>query len=129
MIGEIPAVDPVEMVRDFRSNYVNFSLLTGEDARVLEGVQVMRPENQPIEELPLPEDLLAMVKDHRERALHLTLTKYMRIDNGKPVFIVEDERDLPEEASLVSFSHTTTVTRIDSVEIVTHLIVGDERHG
>ncbi len=127
MLDEIPALDPVEMVRDFRANYVNFSLLRGEDARILEGVEIVRPEHQPIEALPLPEDLLAIIKDHGERSLQLTLLKYMRIENGKPVFIVEDERDLPDERSLVSFSHTVTVTRIDAVEIVTHLVIGDER--
>ena len=47
----------------------------------------------------------------------------MRITNGSPDLVVEDDSPLPAEGDIVTFSHTVSALSINSVNMVTHQVV------
>jgi hypothetical protein len=124
-IPVIPEMDPAGAVRTYRENYVNFQTLVGRET-ALEGVDLKTPAEQPIEELDLPAALreaMAAYQESHPKAPQLVPVKYMRVVNGKPELVIEDERPLPEEQDLVTFSHTVTTTSIDTMAVVVHQLV------
>jgi hypothetical protein len=53
----IPTIDPLAMMRDYRANYVNLQRLLLQGTGVPAGVKVATPAEQPIGELNLPSAL------------------------------------------------------------------------
>jgi hypothetical protein len=116
---ETPSIDALGAVRTYRDNYVNFHELFSKITGVPDGVTLLTPDEQPILEL----DLLPGVRDAMDRyqQLHpkatLTPLKFMRMQNGALVLIVEDAQPLPAEQDLVSFSCTVTTTSTEAVVV------------
>jgi hypothetical protein len=123
---DVPAIDSLAVVRAYRENYVNFYMLWDKATGVPDGVKLVTPAEQPIEELDLPVGLreaMAQFAAAHPKDPGLTPLKFMRVVDQKPVLVVEDERPLPEETDLVSFSHTVTTTSADAVSVVVdHLV-------
>ena len=69
--------------------------------------------------------LRALLTDYRQShpRSKVTLLKYQRLENGKPVKIVEDESGLPDEDKLLSLSETVTLTTSTEVRVITEIIV------
>lgn len=122
----IPELDAASVVRSYRENYVNLYGLWTKATGVPEGVELKTPADLPIEKLDLPgalRDAMAEYQQSHPEAATLVPMKYMRVVNGKPVLVVEDERPLPEEQDLVSFSHTVTTTSMAEVSVVVDQLV------
>jgi hypothetical protein len=122
----MPELDAASVVRSYRANYVNLYGLWRNGTGVPEGASLTTPAEQPIEELDLPvglRDAMAQYQQSHPKAATLVPVKYMRIVNGKPELVVEDERPLPEEQDLVSFSQTMTTTSLDEVAVVVDQLV------
>jgi hypothetical protein len=66
---------------------------------------------------------MAQYQESHPKAPTLVPLKYMRVVNGKPVLVVEDERPLPEEQDLVSFSHSVTTASLEEVSVVVDQLV------
>lgn len=124
-VSEIPEIDPARAIRSYRENYINFQTLWGKEA-VPKGIELKTPAEQPIEELDLPAALreaVAAYQDSHPKAPQLVPLKYMRVVDGRPVLVIEDERGLPDEQDLVTFSHTVTTTSIDTMVVVVDQLV------
>lgn len=125
MTSHPPPPDPGELLRRFRSTYTNYYTLWTETGSTPDGVELRTPERHPLAEHELPpalqEQLQAYRRAHPDRTI--VLIKHMRSVNGSPRVVIEDERDLPEEAHLLTFSQTVTLNAADTVEIITDLYV------
>jgi len=121
----VPEIDSVIAVRSYRENYVNLYTLWTKLTSVPESVELKTPDEQPILELDLPAGLRAAMDEYQQSRPKQPLTplKYMRVVNGAPVLVIEDERPLPDENDLVTFSHTVTTTSTDAVSIVVDQLV------
>ena len=123
---DVPVIDSLSVVRAYRENYVNLYTLWGKVTGVPDGVDLKTPDDQPIEELDLPvglKDAMEQYQRAHPKAAALTPVKYMRVVDSLPVLVVEDERPLPDEADLVSFSHSVTTTSAEAVSVVVdHLV-------
>lgn len=122
------AIDPVEYVRSMRENYVSIGNLltqTQTAGKLAEETSIRAPQEQPIAELPLPtglrEEMAAFQRDYQVASL--TPVKYMRMVNGVPDLVIEDDAPLPEEQDLVTFSYTTSTVSLKAVKIVSHQVV------
>jgi hypothetical protein len=121
--------DPLEFIRRFRRNYVNFHGLWRAAGKAPPGVELRTPSERPIVEDDLPAGLRALLAEHREHDPRgeLAYLKYMRTVDGRPVLIVEDESGLPEEDELLTVSHTVTLVTSDRARVVTDLLVARVR--
>ena len=92
-------IEPRELVRQFRNTYVNAHALRKSVPTALAGTDIKTPKEKPIKEADLPQELRSLLADYRSKhpKTKVTLLKYQRIANGKPVSIVEDETGLPDE--------------------------------
>jgi hypothetical protein len=125
MALSFPAIDPAAQIRDYRNNYVNISALAKTTA-LPPSMSVMAPTQQPIMNLDLPaalRDAMAAFQKTNPDGRTLTAVKYMRITNGNPDIVIEDDSPLPAENDLVTFSHTVSALSINSASIVTHQLV------
>jgi len=89
-------------------------------------LSLILPSQQPILNLDLPAALRQAMADFQANnpdGRPLTAVKYMKIVNGKPEIIIEDDNPLPAEEDLVTFSHTLSALSIKSASIVTHQLV------
>ena len=120
-----PEIDSVSAVRSYRENYVNLYALWTNVTGVPEGVDVKTPEEQPILDLDLSSALRDVMAEWEQShpKTPLTPVKYMRVVDGKPVLVIEDDRPLPDENDLVSFSHTVTTTSTEAVSVVIEHLV------
>ena len=121
-----PAIDPAAQIRDYRNNYVNISSLVKQSKDAPTNLSLMTPGQQPIQNLDLPAALRQAMADFQADnpdGRPLTPVKYMKVVNGKPELIVEDDNPLPAEEDLVTFSHTLTAVSLKSASIVTHQLV------
>ena len=121
-----PAIDPAAQIRDYRSNYVNISSLVQQSKDAPTNLSLMTPDQQPIQNLDLPDALRQAMADFQANnpdGRPLTPVKYMKIVNGSPQILVEDDSPLPAEEDLVTFSHTLTAISLKSASIVTHQLV------
>jgi len=126
MILNATPIDPVTTVNDFHNSYVNISTLLQQGTGVPPGVKLLTPQDQPILDLDLPTDLrnaITAFQSSNPQAKSLTAIKYMRTTNGNLDIVIEDERPLPDQNNLVTFSHTVSTVSISSVNMVTHQIV------
>lgn len=129
---DVPAIDSLAVVRAYRENYVNFYLAWEKAMGVPDGVKLLTPAEQPIEALDLPvglRDAMTQFAEAHPKDPPLTPLKFMRVVDQKPVLVVEDERPLPEEVDLVTFSHTVTTTSADAVSVVVDHLVATRNPG
>ena len=125
MTLNFPAIDPAAQIRDYRNNYVNITTLATTTAMPA-SMSLMSPSQQSIMKLDLPtalRDAMAQFENNNPDGRKLTAVKYMRITNGSPDIVIEDDSPLPAENDMVTFSHTVSALSINSVSIVTHQLV------
>jgi hypothetical protein len=122
-------LDPAALVRDFTDNYVNFYRLWRGGATAPPGVEIRTPAERPIEASALPEGLRTILADYRRSYPDETVefVKYMRLEDGQLVELVEDDRGLPGEEALVSLSRTLTLITRGTARVVTEIFVGSRR--
>lgn|SRR5215469_4475901 len=118
--------DPRGLVQQFRKNYVNlFNLWTKGTRPAPQGLQLHRLAERPIRESEISEGLKQLLADYR--AAHpdeeISLVKHMRIVNGTPELVVEDESDLPADQEFLSFSQTLTLNTVESSQVITELFI------
>jgi hypothetical protein len=120
-----PEIDSVSAVRSYRENYVNLYSLWTKVSGVPEGVELKTPAEQPIEELDLSGALRDAMAEYQRThpKTRLTPLKFMRVVDGTPVLVIEDERPLPDEDELVTFSYTVTTTSTEAVSVVVEQLV------
>lgn len=125
MNGNIVPVDPRQLVRQFRQNYVNAHALRKLTPTVLHKARISTPHETPIMEGGLPQGLRSMLTAYRQShpQAMVTLLKYQRLENGQPVTIVEDASGLPDEDKLLSLSQTVTLTTSTDVRVITDIVV------
>ncbi len=120
-----PAIDPAAQIRSYRNNYVNINTLAQSTATPA-SMSLMTPSQQPIMDLALPaalRDAMAEFEKNNPDGRRLTAVKYMRITNGSPDIVIEDDSPLPAENDIVTFSHTVSALSVNSAKIVTHQLV------
>lgn len=122
-------VDPIDFVRMFRESYVNYHRVWTAAGSVPDGIELRSPHKYPIEVSELPDDLRRQIELFQERRgdEQLELVKHMRTVDGRPVLVVEDQSDLPDDDEFVSFSVTIATSSADEHQIVSDLVVG-RRH-
>jgi len=84
------------------------------------------PSEKSIMDVGLPAALLEVMAEFQKTAAGgraLTPVKYMRIINGIPELVIEDESPLPAEEDIATFSHTVTSLSLGSAKVVTHNLV------
>ena len=120
-----PAIDAAAEIRDFRNNYVNFNGLA-KTADLPKTISLLSPSEKSIMDVGLPAALLDVMGEFQKTTAGgrpLTPEKYMRIIDGVPDLVVEDERPLPAEEDIATFSHTVTSLSLGSAKVVTHNLV------
>lgn len=124
MLGASPPLDPVELARRFREGYVNFFLLWKRSAPP-PGVVIQTPEEAPISasDLPAPVRDLLTAKSKALAGEGAHFYKYMRIEDGVLVRVVEDERGLPDQEDLLTVSQTATLLTGSEAHVVTEVFV------
>ena len=126
MEAENSSTHPLYFVQNFRQNYTNLYKLWTQMGSVPEGVTLRTPKEKPIQEKELSESLrtrlLAYKKTYPEGKIELV--KFMRLVNGNPVLVIEDERGLPEEDHILILSQTVALNTSDTAELVTEILVG-----
>jgi hypothetical protein len=120
-----PSNDPRSLLRTFRANYINFFQLWRATGSRPVGAEIYTPDERRIEEEELPQAVRAVVARWRETHSKQTLefVKHMRTVNGDPVLVIEDERGLPPEGTLLTTSQTVTLNSDDQLYVVTDLYV------
>jgi hypothetical protein len=119
------APDPRDLLSRFRATYRNYFALAAMPAEVPEGVVVETPATRELTESDLPEGVRRLLQTYREKHPDekIVLLKYMRLVNGKPEVVVEDESGLPPVDELVTLSQTVTLNTSDRVDVITDLFV------
>ena len=127
MLNPPPAPDPVDLLNRFRASYRNYHTLVA-NANADEpwpGISVETPASHPFGEGQVPEGVRRLVEtyrvDHPDEKIELL--KYMRLVNGAPELVVEDDLDLPPTEELVTLSQTVTLNTSECVHVVTDLFV------
>jgi hypothetical protein len=116
--------DTREFVRRFRSNYVNVYARRDSDP-ALANVTVHTPSEQPLQEADLPEGVRGLLAEYAKAhpQERVELVKYLRLENGHPVEVVEDESELPPDDELLSLSRTVTIAASEFARVVTEVYV------
>lgn len=117
------ALDPAELLSRFRRSYRNYYSLWTETGQVPEGVTLVTPEKFGLGVERMPEGARRALEAYQEQNGRVTLLKYLRIVDGEPELVVEDETELPPEEQLVTVSETVTLNSADQVHVVTDLFV------
>ena len=120
-----PALDAAAQVRDFRDHYVNFNGLA-KTTVLPASISLQSPSQKSIMDVGLPAALLDVMAEFQKTTgagRPLTPVKYMRIINGVPDLIIEDDSPLPAEEDIATFSHTVTSLSLGSAKVVTHNLV------
>ena len=115
------APDPRDLLSRFRATYRNYFALSTTPAAVPEGVVLETPVTRELTEDDLPEGVRGLREAHPDE--RIVLLKYMRLVNGTPEVIVEDESGLPPVEELVTLSQTVTLNTCDRVDVITDLFV------
>lgn len=125
MIFDAPEPDPRAFVREYRENYVNLYELWTAIAAPPDHVELTTPYQTPITEKDLPPELLRLVREYRRehRDPILSFIKHIRIEDGRPVRVVEDQQGLPGEDEFMSVSRTYTLNTSDVSRVVTEIYV------
>ncbi|HEX6180473.1 MAG TPA: hypothetical protein VFZ47_04460 [Chitinophagaceae bacterium] len=122
------SLDPRKEVQRFRNTYVNFYNLWKASGKVPDGIQLVSPSTFTMNEEVLPELLKDMLTELRKRypMEAVRFLKYIRFENGDPVYVVEDENGLPEEDRILTLSRTATINTVEYVKVVTELFVAEK---
>jgi hypothetical protein len=120
-----PAPDPVDLLLRFRAGYRNYHTLVANADELPKDVVVETPATRPLDEQELPEALRRLLEDYRKEHPDekLELLKYMRLVNGAPELVVEDDLDLPPPEELMTLSQTVTLNTSETVHVVTDIFV------
>jgi len=125
LLNPPPAPDPVDLLNRFRASYRNYHTLVASTDEPSPDIAVETPASHPFGEGQLPEGIRRLVEtyrvDHPDEKIELL--KYMRLVNGAPELVVEDDLDLPPTEELVTLSQTVTLNTIECVHVVTDLFV------
>src|SRR5262249_38273757 len=116
--------DARSFIQDFRASYVNLYNLWRRGAASPPGAQVHTPAERPLRTEDLPDDLKRLVRDIAGEGRGIELLKYLRIEDGRPTELIEDERGLPPEESLVTLGRTLSAVGTESGRIVTEVYAG-----
>lgn len=121
---ELP-FDPREFIRRFRASYINLYRLWTTVEKPPPGTRLASPAQSPIHMEDLPAAVRQLLEEYRAQNPNreISFIKRMRTVNGKPVLVIEDAADLPEEDRLLTVSQTVTLNTRESVQIITDLIV------
>ncbi|MDX6400573.1 MAG: hypothetical protein QOF27_1179 [Gaiellaceae bacterium] len=119
------APDPRDLLSRFRATYRNYFALSTTPEAVPEGVVLETPATRELSESDLPEGVRRLLEAYREahREERIVLVKYMRLVDGTPEVVVEDESGLPPVEELVTLSQTVTLNTSDRVDVITDLFV------
>jgi hypothetical protein len=119
------APDPHDLLSRFRATYRNYFALSTTPSALPEGVAVETPATRELTESDLPEGVQHLLETYRDAHPdeRIVLLKYMRLVNGKPEVLVEDESGLPPVEELVTLSQTVTLNTSDRVDVITDLFV------
>lgn len=126
MAQQSSSLNPLDFVRQFRKNYVNLhNLWTRRGNKAPEGVTLRDPKQFGLNEKSLPEATRSLLAEYRKAhpGLKMAIVKYMRIVNGTPETVVEDDADLPPENEFLSLSQTVTMNTSDHVRVITEIII------
>jgi hypothetical protein len=125
LLNPPPAPDPVDLLNRFRASYRNYHTLVASTDEPSPDIAVETPASHPFGEGQLPEGVRRLVEtyrvDHPDEKIELL--KYMRLVNGAPELVVEDDLDLPPTEELVTLSQTVTLNTSECVHVVTDLFV------
>ena len=122
----ITPLDPAATIRNYRQNYVNIRRLIMNATDAPADIVLATPADKPIMDLDLPEGLRQAISDFQTKNLGgkpFQAVKYMRLTNGAPDIVIEDDDPLPPEDALVTFSYTVSAVSSTSASIVTHQLV------
>jgi hypothetical protein len=125
MTLNFPAIDPAAQIRRYRSNYVNINSLA-KTTTMPASMSLMAPSQQAIMKLDLPPALreeMAEFQKNKASGRTVTVVKYMKITNGVPDIVMEDDSPLPAEQDLVTFSHTVSALSLNFAKVVVHQVV------
>jgi hypothetical protein len=126
-MSDQPSVpSPRDLLSNFRRNYVNLhDLWKVPGKKVPDGVRLRSPKEAAINEGSLPDGMRVLLREYRKShpGAKMTVLKYMRVVNGKPETVVEDEQGLPSDEEFVSLSQTVTLNTNDYVRVVTEIVV------
>jgi hypothetical protein len=125
LLNPPPAPDPVDLLSRFRASYRNYHTLVATSDEPPKDVVVETPAAHPLSEEELPESLRALLQAYREEHPQEKgeLLKYMRLVNGAPQHVIEDDRDLPPLEELMTLSQTVTLNTSERVHVITDLFV------
>ncbi len=114
MSKRFPAPDPHDVVSSFRTTYRNYSC-----------ADVRREPALSLTEEALPDGARRALARYREEHgdEHLELVKQLRIVNGEPELVVEDDSPLPAVPELLTVSETVTLSTDEHLEVVTDVFV------
>jgi hypothetical protein len=120
-----PAADPGDLLSRFRASYRNYYKLWTTTESVPDGIVLETPTERPLDENDLPDGVRRLLEAYREEhpKERVVLVKYMRIVDGMPEVVVEDESDLPPEEELLTLSETVTLNTRDHVRVITDIFV------
>jgi hypothetical protein len=119
-----PTPEPRDLISRFRGSYRNYWRLWTATS-VPEGTVLQTPAEEKLDESRLPADLRGLLegyrRDHPDE--RLVIVKYMRVVNGLPEVVIEDESDLPSDDELLTMSETLTLNTRDHVSVITETFV------
>lgn len=124
----IPPADPRELLSRFRATYRTFAARPGPTDELPEGA-LKTPAQAPLDEETLPAGARRLLEAYRgehpdERPV---LLKHLRLVDGVPELVVDDEEPLPPDDELLTVSETVTYVTQDRAHVVTDLFVARRR--
>lgn len=114
MPKQFPTPDPRDVVSGFRTTYRNYSTAAPRRETVAS-----------LDEAALPEGARRAFERYRREHgdEQLDLVKHLRIVNGTPEVVIDDDSPLPATPELLTLSETVTLTTDDRLEVVTDVFV------
>jgi hypothetical protein len=125
MAQELAVPNPRDVVRNFRKNYVNLHTLWMKGKKVPKGVTLVDPKRSPIKEASLPDAIRSLLDEYRKAHpdSNIVVVKYMRMVNGGPEKVVEDETPLPPDDQFLSLTQTVTLSTSEEIRVITEIVL------
>jgi hypothetical protein len=127
MIGPLGMdLDARGFIERFRASYVNLRNLWSIGGDKPPDTELLDPKTHPIKESELPEDMRSHLAEWKRGHpnQHIEFYKFIRLVDGRPIMVIEDDRGLPEPDQLFTMSRTLTLNTSDEVSLLTELWVG-----